>query len=65
MVVLDFSAVASVGQAFADEVFRVFKIKHPDVEVVPINASPEVKRMISRARLLGSSGMNDTELGTA
>ena len=29
VVVLDFSGVASVGQAFADEVFRVFGIRHP------------------------------------
>lgn len=56
VVVLDFSGVASVGQAFADEVFRVFKAKHPEVEIVPIHASSEVKRMISRATTLGTSG---------
>jgi anti-sigma regulatory factor (Ser/Thr protein kinase)/biotin operon repressor len=55
VVVLDFSGVASVGQAFADEVFRVFKTKHPAVEVVAIHASSEVKRMISRATSLGAS----------
>lgn len=55
VVVLDFSGVASVGQAFADEVFRVFKAKHPEVEIVPIHASSEVKRMISRATTLGAS----------
>lgn len=49
VVVLDFSGVASIGQAFADEVFRVFKGKHPQVEVVAIHAASEVKRMISRA----------------
>ncbi|MFO1292956.1 MAG: DUF4325 domain-containing protein [Rubrivivax sp.] len=49
VVVLDFSGVASVGQAFADEVFRVFRLKHPEVEVVPLHTSSEVKRMISRA----------------
>ncbi len=56
VVVLDFSGVALVGQAFADEVFRVFKAKHPEVEIVPIHASSEVKRMISRATTLGTSG---------
>jgi anti-sigma regulatory factor (Ser/Thr protein kinase) len=53
VVVLDFAGVASVGQAFADEVFRVFRAKHPGVEIVPVHASSEVKRMISRAELLG------------
>lgn len=51
-VVLDFSGVASIGQAFADEVFRVFRLKHPEVEIVPLHASSEVKRMISRAETL-------------
>lgn len=49
VVMLDFVGVASIGQAFADEVFRVFRQKHPEVELVPIHASSEVKRMISRA----------------
>lgn len=52
VVVLDFAGVASIGQAFADEVFRVFRAKHPEVEVVPIHASSEIKRMISRAQIL-------------
>ncbi len=54
VVVLDFSGVASIGQAFAYEVFRVFRSKHPEVEILTIHASSEVKRMISRAQLLGS-----------
>jgi anti-sigma regulatory factor (Ser/Thr protein kinase) len=56
VVMLDFSGVATVGQAFADEVFRVFRTKHPEVELIPIHASSEVKRMISRAEALGASG---------
>ncbi len=56
IVMLDFSGIASVGQAFADEVFRVFKSKHPEVELVPIHASSEVRRMISRAQALGAAG---------
>ncbi len=55
-VVLDFSGIASVGQAFADEVFRVFRAKNPGVEVVPIHTSSEVKRMITRAESLGAQG---------
>lgn len=56
IVMLDFSGVASIGQAFADEVFRVFKAKHPDLELLPIHASSEVRRMISRAESLAASG---------
>lgn len=59
VVVLDFSGVASVGQAFADEVFRVFRTKHPGVDIVPVHASSEVKRMISRAEALGFGGGNN------
>ncbi len=50
VVVLDFAHVASVGQAFADEVFRVFTSQHPHVEMQTIHTSADVKRMISRAR---------------
>jgi anti-sigma regulatory factor (Ser/Thr protein kinase)/biotin operon repressor len=46
---LDFSSVPTIGQAFADEIFRVFQFAHPEVELVAINASSEVKRMITRA----------------
>ena len=49
VVMLDFAGVASIGQAFADEVFRVFRLKHPNVELLPLHATAEVKRMISRA----------------
>jgi hypothetical protein len=55
VVVLDFTGVASVGQAFADEVFRVFRLKHPEVEIVAIHTASEVKRMIFRAKALGAA----------
>ena len=54
VVMLDFTGVASIGQAFADEVFRVFRLKHPNVELVPLHVSSEVKRMISRATSLAA-----------
>jgi anti-sigma regulatory factor (Ser/Thr protein kinase) len=56
IVILDFSGVASVGQAFADEVFRVFRLKHPEVELITIHTSSAVKRMISRAEALSAGG---------
>jgi hypothetical protein len=48
-VALDFEGVDSIGQAFADEVFRVFRRKHPDVELVVRNASHDLWGMIRRA----------------
>jgi hypothetical protein len=39
------------GQAFADEVFRVFALVHPEVELTATNASPEVQQMIRRAEV--------------
>ncbi|MBY4770817.1 STAS-like domain-containing protein [Burkholderia ambifaria] len=49
-VVFDFRGVDSIGQAFADQIFRVFANDHPEIELVPIHTSDEVKSMISRAK---------------
>lgn len=48
-VIFDFSDVESIGQAFADEVFRVFSNRHPDMELIPLNANEAVAQMINRA----------------
>jgi hypothetical protein len=48
-VVLDFDGVAEIGQAFADELFRVFATAHPGVTLAPINMSIAVAQMVSRA----------------
>jgi DNA-binding transcriptional ArsR family regulator len=48
-VVLDFTGVEEIGQAFADEVFRVFQQAHPATQLVPINMPPAVKNMVNRA----------------
>lgn len=48
-VILDFSGISSIGQAFADEIFRVFANKHPDILVIPLNANKRVQGMIDRA----------------
>lgn len=47
-IILDFSQVSTIGQAFADEVFRVFKLKHPEIEVTPINMQEGVRFMVER-----------------
>lgn len=45
-VFLDFAGVETIGQAFADEIFRVYRSQHPDIKIVRINATPEVERVI-------------------
>jgi len=50
VVILDFKEVPTIGQAFADEIFRVFANEHPTVELVPTHTNSEVKRMIERVR---------------
>ena len=47
-VILDFDKVPTVGQAFADEIFRVFKTKHPDIIIKPINMNETVAFMVGR-----------------
>jgi len=48
-VVLDFKGISTVGQGFVDEVFRVFKSKHPGIEIIYTNANDDVKFMIERS----------------
>jgi anti-sigma regulatory factor (Ser/Thr protein kinase) len=48
-VILDFAGVTYVGQAFADEIFRVFKLQNPEVQLDYVNANIEVQKMILRA----------------
>ncbi len=45
---LDFQDVKSVGQAFVDEVFRVFKNQNPEIEIDYINANSDVEFMLKR-----------------
>ena len=49
-VIFDFDKVESIGHSFADEVFRVFANRHPEIEISVINDKPKVRRMISRAQ---------------
>ncbi|NTV40952.1 MAG: DUF4325 domain-containing protein [Candidatus Moranbacteria bacterium] len=48
MVVLDFDKVPMIGQAFADEIFRVFHNKYPKIKIKAINMNDAVKFMIDR-----------------
>jgi anti-sigma regulatory factor (Ser/Thr protein kinase) len=49
-VVLDFENVEQIGQAFADEIFRVFASRHPSVDLQFVNANKQISNMIRRAR---------------
>jgi anti-sigma regulatory factor (Ser/Thr protein kinase) len=49
-VVLDFENVNQIGQAFADEIFRVFASGHPAVELQFVNANKQISNMIRRAQ---------------
>jgi anti-anti-sigma regulatory factor len=48
-VILDFDRVETIGQAFADEIFRVFQQHHPQVHIMYTNVNEEVERSIKRA----------------
>lgn len=48
-VILDFEGVQEIGQAFADELFRVYGVGHPKVELLPSNMTAQVERMWLRA----------------
>jgi len=47
-IVLDFDRVTTVGQAFADEIFRVFQQRYPNIKIEPVNMAEPVKFMIDR-----------------
>lgn len=52
-IVFDFDRVTTIGQAFADEIFRVFQERHPEITLLPINMIDPVKFMIDRANNTG------------
>ena len=52
-VLLDFKNVDDIGQAFADEVFRVYKNQNPEVSVKYGRTNKQVKKMIKRAIATG------------
>ena len=48
-IIFDFSKVKIIGQAFADEIFRVFQNHHPHIELTFANSNEVVTAMILRA----------------
>jgi len=49
-IILDFTEVVNIGQAFADEIFRVFQNKHPSIKISAVNMQENVAFMVNRAR---------------
>jgi anti-sigma regulatory factor (Ser/Thr protein kinase) len=45
-VILDFEHVEFMGQGFADELFRVYAVAHPQITLTVVNMIPDVERMI-------------------
>lgn len=45
-IIIDFLGVRSVGQGFADEIFRVFKKTHPDIILTVENLNPSLQPII-------------------
>jgi len=52
-VIFDFDGVETIGQAFADEIFRVFKARHPEMDLIYLKVNKQVKQMITRALTKG------------
>jgi len=47
-VILDFAQVRTIGQGFADEIFRVFRSHHPETQIGAVNMSETVRFMVER-----------------
>ena len=65
-ILFDFAGVPTIGQAFADEIFRVFANEHPELSIFPIHANSEVLRMITRVKqglVQTTQPMRDTAAG--
>jgi len=49
-VMFDFAGVETIGQPFADEIFRVFARSHRHIELFAVNTTPQVARAIEAAK---------------
>lgn len=49
-VIFDYEGVDAIGQAFADEIYRVFAIQHPEIKLTSMNTTQEITQMIQRAQ---------------
>jgi anti-sigma regulatory factor (Ser/Thr protein kinase)/predicted transcriptional regulator len=47
---LDFKDLKTIGQAFADEIFRIWQSHHKSIKLIPVNTNENVMFMITRAK---------------
>ncbi len=52
LVEVDFTGVETIGQGFADEMFRVWQSFHQETMIKPTHASDRIKKLISRVTKL-------------
>jgi anti-sigma regulatory factor (Ser/Thr protein kinase) len=50
IILFDFEKVPVIGQAFADEIYRVFQHKYPSIKIEEENMSEGVRFMVERAK---------------
>ena len=48
-ITFDFHGITQIGQAFAHEIFYVFNLNKPNIELVTVNACGSVESVIKRA----------------
>ena len=48
--IMDYEAVPEIGQAFADEIYRVFQNTYPDIVIREENMFEGVRFMVERAK---------------
>ena len=58
-VIVDFRGIESVGQGFADEIFRVWAAGHPGVRLEAINMAAPVRLMVERSNRTGPVVIGD------
>jgi len=50
-VIFDYKGVTSIGQAYADQVYRIFQEKYPNIQLVDGNTNENIQYMIDRAKV--------------
>jgi hypothetical protein len=50
VILLDYDKVPMVGQAFSDEIYRVFHEKHPHIKIEETNMRKAVEFMVTRTK---------------
>lgn len=55
-VIFDFTDVEMIGQAFADQIFRVFALEHPSVDLRIVHANVEITGLINATRKAARPG---------